>query len=160
MNKEKALNQGVGLPSSESSYGMKSGVSGSTNFPALAAGGTSGSGHIVHAMSSDSSSSNHHISQMPDNPPQMFDSSLDIDQATSVFQVGESSSSVAVSSSSPTSASVAAGFDSLSVVSEKPEMFTSGTEKPSLADFKIPMSAAQTLELALSKQKEEKRQVT
>lgn len=161
MDKEKALNQGVDLPSSGSSYGMKSGC-GSINLPTLAPVGTLESDHFGHTISLNSSSSNHHISQMQDNINS--DSSLDSGQATSAFQVGESSSSVAVSSASPkpTSASIATGFDSLSVVSEKPrlrnqdsqsmagstttkpEMFTSATEKPSLADF----------ELALSNQKE------
>ncbi|KAL0366681.1 UNVERIFIED_CONTAM: putative transcription factor PosF21 [Sesamum radiatum] len=51
-----------------SSYNMKSDLSGSSNLPPTGAGNSSEHGHFGHGMS-DSSRFSHDISQMPDNPP-------------------------------------------------------------------------------------------
>ncbi|KAK4424992.1 putative transcription factor PosF21 [Sesamum alatum] len=209
-----------------SSYGVKSEQSGSSNLPPLGPGSSSEQGHFGHGLQSDSSRFSHDISQMPDNPPKnlghrrahseiltlpddisfdsdlgvvggfdgpsfsdeteedLFSMYLDMDKfnstsATSSFQVGESSTSLAAdpgSSSAPGSALANQSADNVAqAVSEKPrirhqhsqsmdgsttikpEMLMSGAEEPSPADSKKAMSAAKLAELALIDPKRAKR---
>ncbi|CAI9099991.1 OLC1v1036900C1 [Oldenlandia corymbosa var. corymbosa] len=116
-----------------------------------------------------------------DTEEDLFSMYLDMDKfnsssATSAFQVGESSSSGALDSSSiPASSSVVPSSDIVSGMSDKPrvrhhhsqsmdgsttikpEMLASGAEEASQADSKKAMSAAKLAELALIDPKRAKR---